>query len=419
MRVVLVGAGQRGRIYADYMHDSKQAEIAAIVEPHPGRRKAAAEKLNVPDNMCFETVEALWAKGKMADVALIASMDRDHFVQVMTAIGLGYDVLLEKPISPSREECLTIQNRARELNRRVVVCHVLRYTPFFSTLKKLLDDRVVGKMVSIQHEENIGNWHMAHSFVRGNWASSEKTSPIILQKSCHDMDILVWLAGGRAKALSSVGALTYFRPENAPKGSGERCCDCMVRENCRFNAEKAYLSQLGVWPAAMVTLDQTPEGLREALETSPYGRCVYRCGNNVCDTQSTLIEFESGVAVNFTMSAFTNRMNRTIRILCEDGEICGNDGENLIRVTRFAANAVEPYQVEEIHTAVTRSGHGGGDTRLVDDFFRVLLGEEAYSTSSIDESIESHLMAFAAEQSRLEGGIRVALDDLRQGGAKA
>ena len=413
MRIVLIGAGQRGRIYADYMHETGRGQIVAVVEPNERRRKAAADHLRVPEAMCFASVEPLWALGKIADGAIIASMDQDHYAQAMPAMELGYDLLLEKPVSPVLAECVEIRDRARALGRRVTVCHVLRYAPFFAAVKRLLDERAVGKPISIRHEENIGNFHMAHSFVRGNWANQTTSSPIILQKSCHDMDLLVWLTGSRCKALSSVGALTYFAPHNAPAGSADRCVDCAVRAACRFDAEKCYLPVLGDWPATVLTTDQTPEGLRAAFKTGQYGRCVYRCGNDVCDQQTTLLEMESGVTIAFVMSAFTNRMCRTIRILCEDGEICGDDDAQRITVTRFASNAVDAYTVEELHPEVPRSSHGGGDSALVDGFFHTLGGARVESASSIDQSIESHLMAFAAERSRLAGGERVALDTLR------
>lgn len=413
MRIVLIGAGQRGRIYADTMHKAGYAKIVAVVEPDDQRRQAAGGDLGVPEATRFKSVEPLWAMGKIADGAIIASMDRDHHAQAMTAIELGYDLLLEKPISPNLTECMEIRERALALGRSVTVCHVLRYTPFFSTLKRLLDERVVGRPISIRHEENIGNFHMAHSFVRGNWANQAQSSPIILQKSCHDMDILVWLTGSRCKAISSVGALTYFTPGNAPEGSAARCFDCAARAACRFDAEKCYLPVLGDWPAAVITPDQTPESLIAALKTGPYGRCVYRCGNDVCDHQSSLIEMENGVIVSFAMSAFTNRMNRTIRILCEDGEICGDDEARVITVTRFASNAVNACTVEELHTEVPRSFHGGGDATLVDGFFHALMGERTESASSVEQSIESHLMAFAAERSRMAGGERVLLEIMR------
>ncbi len=413
MRIALVGAGQRGRIYADYMHGTGRAQIVAVVEPDEQRRRAAADALSIPEDRCFATAESLFKLGKIADGVIIASMDREHYAQAMAAMEAGYDLLLEKPISPVLSECVALRVRARALGRRVTVCHVLRYTPFFITLKHLLDERVVGRPICIRHEENIGNFHMAHSFVRGNWANQTQSSPIILQKSCHDMDILVWLTGSRCETLSSIGALHYFSTANAPYGSAARCADCIVRETCRFDAEKCYLPIAGDWPAVVVSPDQSQEGLRAALKNGPYGRCVYRCGNDVCDDQATLMEFENGMSVTFGMSAFTNRVCRTIRILCEDGEIYGNDEERLIKITRFASNSADAYTVEEIHTAMPGSGHGGGDHLLVDDFLRTLNGEQTNSCSSLDESIESHLMAFAAERSRLAGGERVSLNSLR------
>lgn len=413
MKAVLIGAGGRGRVYADYLFSDKGVEIAAVVEPHAGRRGSAMNALKVPEPLCFDSVEKLWEKGKIADAAIIASMDRDHYAQAMKAMELGYDLLLEKPISPSLEECLEIAQKAEALGRKVAVCHVLRFTPFFSKLKELVDKKVVGKIVSIRHEENIGNYHMAHSFVRGNWRKKAESSPIILQKSCHDMDILTWLVDSPAVSVSSVGRLSYFVKENAPEGAAKRCCDCNVKD-CRFRAETAYLPVLGIWPATVVSLEQTEEALLEALKTGPYGRCVYHCDNDVCDNQSSLFVFENGVQASFVMSAFTNRICRTIRILCEDGEIEGCDGDNMIRITRFQKNGREGYSVEELHTAQTMSGHGGGDSALADELIQVISGEKADSRSSVARSVESHIMAFGAEESRLKGGEKIDLKAFRR-----
>lgn len=419
MKMILVGAGQRGRIYADYIHDAKYAKFVAIVEPNAERMQAAAMRLGVPGDHCFETVESLWRLGKIADAAVIATGDRDHYAHAMRALEVGYNLLLEKPISPVLSECIDIQQHAKKRGCKVVICHVLRYTPFFSTLKSLLDGGTLGKVVSIRHEENIGNFHMAHSFVRGNWARAKESSPIILQKSCHDMDILLWLTASRAKSIASIGNLHYFIPDKAPMGSAARCCDCAVAENCRFDARRCYLPVLGNWPATVVSAVQTKAAVCDALQTGPYGRCVYRCGNDVCDSQASLIVFENGVTANFVMSAFTNRMYRSIRILCEHGEIDGNDDENRITVTRFGSNQVDAYSREEIHTQVPQSGHGGGDTVLVDGFFRTLADVQGESSSSIDQSIESHIMAWAAEESRLRCGERVDVGEFRKEAVQA
>lgn len=403
MKLGLIGAGQRGMIYAEYAYNSKRADIITVVEPDDKRRKLAADKFNIPLESQFKSVEEFYQLGKICDAIIIASMDRDHYEQTMDGLELGYDILLEKPISPSPQECVKIQEKAHEKKCHVIVCHVLRYTNFFAEIKKIIDSNELGKVITIQHNENIGNYHIAHSFVRGNWRRSDLASPLIMQKSCHDMDILTWLVNSNAKRISSYGDLTYFKEENAPMGSSDRCLTCKAAEECRFDVRKAYMPIRGQWPATVVSQDQTEEGLLKALETSPYGRCVYRCDNDVCDNQVSLIEFENGVTVSFNVSGFTNRMCRTIKIMCENGEIRGDDGLNIIEVTRFASNAVGGYEQRVIHPGSVEGGHGGGDTGLMVDFLDMLEGDGKDSRSSIDRSVESHIMACAAEEARITG----------------
>ncbi len=404
-KLALIGAGQRGNIYADYAYSNGQAEITAVVEPNAERRAIAAEHYHIKPSMVFENVEDFFALGKISDAVIIASMDRDHFAAAIPALDLGYDILLEKPISPNPAECVAIQKKADRLGRKVVVCHVLRYTPFFSTIKQILDSGELGKIISIQHNENIGNFHMAHSFVRGNWRNSALSSPLILQKSCHDMDILAWLANSEAQTISSFGDLRFFRESNAPQGSSQRCLDCKAAPDCRFDVRKTYLPIRGQWPATVVCTDQSEEGLMNALKTGPYGRCVYRCDNDVCDNQVSLIRFKNGVTVSFNLSAFTNKMCRTLKIMCENGEIRGDDSLNRIEVTHFASNQTDAFETTVIVPKIITGSHGGGDSALMEDFLQMLnVGpNHAESRSSIQRSVESHIMAYAAEQSRITG----------------
>ena len=412
MKLALIGAGQRGMIYAEYAFFQKGIEIVAVVEPHGGRRRIAAEKLGIPENRCYTDVESFFAEPKMSDALIIASMDQDHYAQTMKALELGYDILLEKPISYRPEECVEISRTAKRLGRRITVCHVLRYTNFFSTIKEVLEEGELGRIVAIQHNENIGNFHMAHSFVRGNWRRSDTTSPIIMQKSCHDMDILVWLTGSRAKRIASFGKLMHFKEENAPEDSSDRCLTCAVADQCHYNALRAYLPVRGSWPATVLGPDQSEAGIRKALETSLYGRCVYRCDNTVCDHQVTILEFENGVHATFTLSGFTNRICRTIKIMCEYGEIRAEDDGDQIEITRFASNAVERIEKRVIRSAQVGGFHGGGDVLLMEDFLSHLGSDGEESRSSIEQSIESHLMAYAAEESRLTGRV-IDLERLR------
>lgn len=402
MNYVLIGAGSRGLIYGTWAV-RHGISIAAIAEKRPDRLRNAAEKLGVPEEMCFSDAAGLLARGKLADAAIIATMDRDHFGQTMAALDCGYDILLEKPISPAPRECVAIEEKANRLGLRITVCHVLRYTNFFGTLKEIVDSGELGRIVAIKHSENIGNYHMAHSFVRGNWRNDRFSSPIIMQKSCHDLDILLWLTGSHCTKVSAFGGLSYFRAENAPAGSAERCCDCPARDACRFNAYRVYTPLLGQWPADVVCLEQTEAALDKALREGPYGRCVFRCDNNVCDHMSMILEFENGVTAAFSLTAQTNAVHRNIHIMCENGEIEADDGQRQILVTKFTASPAETFSTRVIHIRTGSGGHGGGDDGIMEDFSRTLRERKTESRSSITRSVESHLMACALEQSRLTG----------------
>ncbi len=404
MKLALIGAGSRGMIYSRYAHDVLGDEIVAVADRHAEKREYASKLFGTPEKMLFEDPMEMIRTVPEADALIVASMDRDHFAHAMGGLERGWDLLLEKPISPDPLECLKICRKAEETGLSVTVCHVLRYSPFFIRLKAILDSGRLGKIVTIEHTENVGNFHMAHSFVRGNWRNSEMSSPIIMQKSCHDLDILLWLTGKRALRLSSAGSLSYFREENAPKGSTERCIDCPAAPNCRFDAKKAYLPVIGSWPASVLTQDQTEEGILQALREGRYGRCVFRCDNDVCDHQSTLIEFEDGVTAVFTLSGMTNRMCRTIHVMCENGELWGDDSRGEIRISEFRPNNVSGYEEEMIHIGTVSGDHSGGDEGLMKDFAEGIRNRQAKnSRSSIQRSIESHMMACAAEEARLKG----------------
>ena len=411
MKYVLIGAGSRGSIYGSWAND-RGIQIAAIAERRSDRLMDAAKQWNVPQDRCFSDADPLFALGKIADAAIIATMDRDHYGHVMQALDCGYDILLEKPISPDPKECLAIEEKANSLGRKITVCHVLRYTNFWSKLKEILGSGELGKIVAIKHSENIGNFHMAHSFVRGNWRNDSLSSPIILQKSCHDLDILLWLTGAHCRKVAAFGSLTYFKESNAPAGSTDRCCTCPVAENCRFAAKKCYLPTLGTWPTDVVCLEQTEDALDVALKTGPYGRCVYRCDNNVCDHMSMILEFDNDVTATFSLTAQTGPCHREIRIMCEDGEILADDGKRQILVRKHTSSPNDTFEERIINIRTNASGHSGGDAGIMEDFTASLCAGET-TRSAISASVESHMMAFALEKSRISGSV-VVLRDYRK-----
>ena len=396
---VVLGAGSRGSIYAGYAKDHPdQLKIVAIAEPRPDRLNALADTVGVPTEYRFSTWEALLAQPKLADCAFICTLDDDHTAPALKAMELGYHILLEKPMSNEEAECRQIVETARKTGRTLAVCHVLRYTPFYMTLKALIEKGEVGQVTTINQIENVGYWHQAHSFVRGNWRNSRETSPMILQKSCHDMDILLWLMDSHCTRVQSFGSLRHFTAENAPEGAAERCLSCQYVDSCPYSAPKLYLDMNRTgWPVDVITTDLSPEGRRKALEEGPYGRCVYRCDNDVVDRQVVNLEFENGGVATFTMTGLTADFCRELKIFGTEGQIQANMGTKQIVLHRFGE---EPKTIP-VDMGLEQSGHGGGDYGIMADFLRILQ-EGGESRTSAEVSLQSHLICFAAERSRKE-----------------
>ena len=419
LTAVVIGAGNRGETYTDIMANMPEKfKLVAVAEPIESRRKNIQAKHNIPDEMCFEYDYELLAEGKLADVAIISTMDRQHFEPAMKAISLGYDILLEKPVSPEPAECEMIAKHAAKHGVRIVVCHVLRYTPFFITLKQLIQEGQIGEVVSINHEECVGNVHQSHSFVRGNWGNTERSSCMLLQKSCHDMDILQWLLDKKCEKVQSFGSLTHFRKENAPVGSSERCIEgCPHGETCPYNAVKIYLDdKKNDWfrTTCARVANPTDADIEKALRTTQYGKCVYKCDNDVVDHQTVNMLFEDGITVTFTMNAF-NRGGRHIHIMGTKGEIHGDMRASERPIQFFDFETRQTYDIELRTGDDISSGHGGGDEGIVHSIYDYFNGDDSnISVSDIRTSVDNHLIVFAAEKARAEMSV-IDLETYKRG----
>lgn len=393
---IVLGAGSRGATYAGYAKEFPESlQIVAVAEPRADRRDLLADALGVDKR--FGSWQELLSMPRMADCAFVCTLDDDHTEPAIKAMELGYHVLLEKPMSNNEEECRRIVQTAERTGRALAVCHVLRYTPFYMTLKSLIDRGEVGEITAVNQIENVGYWHQAHSFVRGNWRSTAETSPMLLQKSCHDMDILLWLVGRNCQRVQSFGSLRHFTPENAPEGAPARCTDgCPHAACCPYYAPRLYMDMGRTgWPVDVITTDLSEAGRRRALEEGPYGRCVYRCDNDVVDRQVVNLEFEGGAVATFTMTAFSADFSRQLKIFGTAGQITADMGTGQIVLHRFG------QEKKTIPVDTASSGHGGGDYGILGDFLHILRhGGESRTSARV--SLQSHLICFAAERSRKE-----------------
>jgi predicted dehydrogenase len=405
-KILIIGAGDRGNAYANYsLQNPGELQVAGIAEPDRERRGRFCKKYNIDDKYAFKDWKDALKKEKFADAAIITTQDRMHFGPATGFLRKGYNVLVEKPMATTPEECTKMVSASKKQNTMFGVCHVLRYTPFYRKIKEIIDSSVIGDIATIEHIESVQYWHQAHSFVRGNWRNSNTSSPMILAKSCHDMDILRWLIDKPCRKVSSFGSLLHFKKENAPRGSTERCTGgCRVEKECPYSAMKLYLDPKRTgWPVSVISADLSMQGRIKALKEGPYGRCVYRCDNNVVDHQVVSLEFEGGITASFTMTAFTSTgKDRRTRIMGTKGEIICEPP--LIEVNTFKDNKTKTYDTAD--NASPGSGHGGGDYGIMRDFTRALReNNPAYLSSSIEVSLESHLMAFAAEESRIKNKV--------------
>lgn len=420
---VIVGAGHRALTYASYADaHPDELRIVGVADPDEGRRRRVAERYNLPPERCFDSAESLAAAGRIADAVINGTMDRQHVPTSIPLLEAGYHILLEKPFATNEEEMWRLVECARRNRRIVMICHVLRYAPFYARIRELVAAGEIGEILNLQLTEHVSYHHMAVAFIRGKWASEAACgSSMLMAKCCHDLDLLTWMKSGIAPVrVSSAGSLMYFRPEKAPEGAGTRCLvDCPIEPQCLYSARKHYLDHpkrwaFYVWHAFEGSGPPTPEQREEHLKTSPFGRCVWKCDNDVVDHQSVIVEFEDGSTGSFNLVGGAARPSRRIHLIGTHGEIEGKLEESKFVIRRPDPRPGHEYTEEVVDLRVQGDttgafgGHGGGDLRLVADFVRTLRGEPpSISCTHIDDSINGHLIGFRADVAMRRGTVEV------------
>ncbi len=408
MRMAAIGCGSRARTYVRIAAGMPERfRVVAGADPVPQRVAAVRSLSGEPGFRGFSSAEELLAERPPAEVLLIATGDVLHFRHCVAAMERGYDILLEKPIALSAEEVAALRRRAREQGRRVLVCHVLRYTPFYRKVKEMLDSGELGEIAAVNAVEGIGTWHFAHSYVRGHWAQAEEGTPTLLAKSSHDLDILHWLTGRRCRRVSSFGGLHLFLPRNAPAGAPLRCTDgCPAGEVCQYNALR-YIDEKRSWLATVMdgAAEASAEAIRRWLADSPWGRCVYRAGSSAPDRQTVQMEFDGGIAATFTMTAFEEE--RHIEVFGSEGRLRGGAfaaaaGGTSLHIARHDG----PWTGVELPEPPGEDEHGGGDIGLMEDlYWQMSNARPEEMQTSLDASVHSHEIAFAAEKARRLGTV--------------
>lgn len=402
-KIIVVGAGDRGSGYASYIEKNPHlAKVVAVAEPREEWRDALAKKHKIKSENIVNDWRELAARPRFADAVIIATQDSLHTEPAVAFASKGYHILLEKPMATTQADCKKIADEAIKNNIIFAVCHVLRYTPYTKKIKEIISKGIIGDVVSIQRLEPVGYWHQAHSFVRGNWRREDLSTPMLMAKCCHDIDWIHYIMNSKCVSVQSFGTLNHFRKEKKPRGAADRCMDCAIESQCPYSAKKIYIKPFenghSGWPISILTHKVTKENIIKALREGPYGRCVYNCDNDVVDNQVVNMLFEDGQTATLTMTAFTAGRHRETKIFGTKGELVG-DGVT-IRHFDFLTD-----KWEEINTAASDhsiiGGHGGGDFVLIQTFINaVIKNDKSIILSGPEETLESHLIVFAAEKSR-------------------
>lgn len=406
--LVVAGAGGRGRGYATYAtQHPDQACVVGVAEPRQVYREQMVADHRIDADGVFSDWRDLADRPRMADAAIIATQDAMHVGPAVALAEKGYHILLEKPMAPDEQGCREIVGAAMKAGVVFAVCHVMRYTAYTQALKQMLDAGAIGDLVNIQHLEPVGHWHQAHSFVRGNWGNEAASSPMLLAKSCHDLDWLRYVMGQSCQAIQSFGTLKHFRAQEKPDKAGERCLECEYEPQCPYSAKRIYLSRVEAghtgWPVDVLTPDTSLEGVTEALRTGPYGQCVYACDNDVVDNQVVNMLFEGGRTSSFTMTGLSEMGHRKTYVFGSRGQIYG-DGRYLRRFD-FLTEETETIDTEAADSSIL-GGHGGGDYLLMKSFVEAVAHQDqARVLSGPEETLETHLMVFAAERARRESSV--------------
>lgn len=418
---VIVGAGHRAMVYASYARKHPgELRIVGVADPDPFRRQLAAETFAVPPENRFESAAHLCERPHIADAAINGTMDPDHVPTSLPLLAAGYDLLLEKPFATDAAEMRELEEAARCHKRRILICHVLRYAPFYAAIRKEVAAGRIGDILNLQLLEHVSYHHVATSYVRGKWRREDiGQSPLLMAKCCHDLDLIAWMKSGIApRRVSSFGSNFQFRRERAPAGSGTRCLtDCSIEASCPYSAKKLYLDHPNrwgfyVWAGIKNRNPSEAEKVESLKGDNPYGRCVWRCDNSAVDHQTVAIEFKDGSTASLNMVGGAARGSRSIHLVGTRGEIEGKLEESRFVIRRMDPRPGHEYEETEVNLNVegeidgSQGAHGGGDLRLVADFVRILRGEEpSLSCTSIDDSVSGHLIGFAAEHARKTGRV--------------
>jgi len=429
VRIIIVGNGERASCYCKYaISDPERLKIEAIVDPDERKLNEGKLLYGVPEEKLFRSVEDCVAyydkNGKVADGVLNCTMDEMHYKTAMPFLQRGYNMLIEKPVVNNLRDLLEIKRVAEKNGCLLMVCHVLRYTPFYRAIKRVVLSGEIGEIMLMETSENVGVAHSSNSYIRGKWNSREKCgSSMLLAKCCHDLDLLCWLNDKAVPTeVASFGGRDFIIPEKAPAGAGTRCLvDCPHVHDCIYSAESIYVKTDNYPYYSWTCIDKDYRDIteREKIESlrtyNPHGACAYKTDSDLVDHQSLILRFSDGSTATHSMIQGAVRACRLIRIVGTRGEIQGmiENSKFVVRTYDFdrASYVEKEYDVSD--KLLKSDHHAGGDDGIIRDFVNMVSGgETSISCTKIEDSIYGHLCVYKADEAMEKMRVeKIAIDE--------
>jgi predicted dehydrogenase len=436
VNTAVFGHGARGRKYASH------PDINVVAVCDPSHINTALATKDHGDVDIYADYAEFLAQGKLAgvDLVIVASPDRTHASIAIAVLQTGYNLLLEKPMGVTLDECLAVAAAARAARVYFRVCHIMNDMPANLLIAKLVAAGEIGKVVSVDHTEGVGNLHFVRSFVRGNWNDPETSSPVIVAKGSHDFGLLIkWLGTADVTKVWATGKQKIFTAENKPAAAlgATECTKCPLYETC-MHSSREYIeaypiagSLLGTGPVkhplkCMISEGNSLQDLEDVLATTPYGKCVYGdAGGKQPEDITVMMEFENGVTTTHRQTAFSSGVcvrktviTGTLGVLrCEnDLKITVEKFPGAVKISRVRgvdlyepSGGVDEYDfTEEIAAALSHGmgGHGGADylftTQVVRD---VTTFDPADTEKNVAEALAPFVLAYHAEAARVTGEV--------------
>ena len=377
-RIAMVGFGNRARKYLRHLVSMPDiVELVAVIDPDTLRLNEGIADFGLSPGLCFRSLDGFFTSGASADAAIVATPDASHCMIGIHVLEHGLSLLLEKPMAVTETECMELvaavtAAESRSSSLSTGLCYVLRYHPYYNRIKELSAHPELGRITAVHHRIYIGIDRMTHTFVRGLWSRSEGSSPIFLSKCCHDVDWLFSLVGCRSiddvAQIVSSGSLMRYCLSSAPDRSASRCIECPLSSSCRYSATDLYLRR-GEWTDNFIpdAGESRNDVIKRELATGRFGRCVFRCDNNVEDFRCAVFRFKSGLSMEVTMDGLTDRDDRETVIEFEHGCIKASEGH--IETAFDDGRAF----CEDWTDLCSAPYHSGSDFAVVDDFVGSLL----------------------------------------------